>query len=502
MKKVLRVLSKFLFILPAITLQVVWYVFLFTIFKQYSFLINIITNILTLLLVIHIVNLRGDANYKILWLIIILVFPIIGTWIYIFCGNKRSSKNITKLINHNQNYNIELPVTDKKIMHELANDNMRLSQTFNELSIKSKFPVCYVANTKYYALGEEMMSDLLNELKQAQKCIFIEYFIVEKGVFFSNIFDVLKQKAKEGVKVYFMYDDFGSLTTFSSKNRFLMEKEGINCTVFNPIITLRASINNRDHRKMVIIDNKVAFSGGINLADEYINLVVKYGHWKDIGFRVTGSTVANFTKMFIDLWNAYSPNKIKNTFQTFESDNEGYVLSYYDSPSNKEAYSNSLYVDLLSQAQKYAWIYTPYLIPSDALLEALISASKRGVDVRLYLPGIPDKKIVYRITKSYFPILMGNGVKIFLYSKGFIHAKALLIDDDITTIGTVNLDSRSLFLHFENNSLFYKNNISHSLKEDFSQIQNECEKMDLAKIKTKRFARLIDGILRLLAPLC
>ena len=208
--------------------------------------------------------------------------------------------------------------------------------------------------------------------------------------------------------------------------------------------------------------------------------------------------------MFVELWNCYSKNKIINNLEVnyLKDDNHGYLLSYYDSPHNEVAYSNNLYVDLMSQAQKYIWIYTPYLIPSEEIINSLIMASKRGVDVRLILPGVPDKKIVYRISKSYFKVLMDNGIKIYLYSAGFVHAKALLIDDDICTIGTVNLDSRSLFLHFENNTLFYKNNVNVLLKEDFNSYFDKCKIVKIEEIKTGFFHKLIDNILRLIAPLC
>lgn len=504
MKQILRILNRLILVLPALVLQGFWYYIIFVFASRFSFYLTFATNIISFLVVLFIVNHRGEPNYRIIWLIIILSLPVIGCWLYILFGNRRSSKGIDKLIKYNEKYNKVLPFTSEDIETDLKNDNYRLAQTMIELSNESNFPIYRCNETKFYSLGEEMFKDILEELNNAKEFIYIEYFIVEKGLFFDSIYNILKQKVNEGVKVYFMFDDFGSILTFSNHTLIEMENNGINCCIFNPTITIKAAINNRDHRKMVIVDNKVCFSGGINLADEYINHVVKFGHWKDIGFKIVGACVDNFSKMFIELWNCYSKDKLINNLEVtyLKDDNHGYLLSYYDSPHNEVAYSNNLYVDLMSQAQKYIWIYTPYLIPSEEIINSLIMASKRGVDVRLILPGVPDKKIVYRISKSYFKLLIDNGVKIYLYTAGFVHAKALLIDDDICTIGTVNLDSRSLFLHFENNTLFYKNNVSLLLKDDFNNYFNKCELVKIEEIKTGFLYNLINNILRLIAPLC
>ena len=250
----------------------------------------------------------------------------------------------------------------------------------------------------------------------------------------------------------------------------------------------------------------MAFSGGINLADEYINKKKKYGHWKDIGFKLTGTPVKSYNYMFIEFWNAFSNEKIDsniiNECLSERKNENGYIISYYDSPAYKEHISNNLYIDLLSQAINYAWFYTPYLIIGDFLMDALIKAAERGVDVRIFIPGIPDKKIVYRLSKSYYAPLLKAGIKIFEYIPGFIHAKACLIDDNIGTIGTVNLDYRSLFLHFECNSLFYKSSILDELKIDMIETQKKCKELKEKDIKKGYFHRVFDAILRIFAPLC
>ena len=259
---------------------------------------------------------------------------------------------------------------------------------------------------------------------------------------------------------------------------------------------------------MLIIDNRVAFSGGINLADEYINKVEKYGHWKDIAFRITGQPVQNFTRMFTEFWNAFSNDPISTTqlkplaAKKEITQNNGYMISYYDSPIYSEAVSNNLYVELLSRATRYAWFFTPYLMLGDTLMDAFVLAAQRGVDVRIIMPGIPDKKIVYRMSRSYYQPLLEAGVKIYEYTPGFVHAKGCVVDDCFGTLGTVNLDYRSLFLHFENNSFFFDASILKDLKEDFLATQEKCRLRTLDNIGICFRKWVVDGVLRIFAPLC
>ena len=258
---------------------------------------------------------------------------------------------------------------------------------------------------------------------------------------------------------------------------------------------------------MLIIDGRVAFSGGVNLADEYINQVEKFGHWKDIGFMLTGEAVGSYTRMFAEFWNAFAGERVPDAYLTAPAlapagPADGYVLSYYDSPLRPDAASNELYIDLLSQAQDTAWFYTPYLMPGHALLDAFIRAARRGVDVRIIVPGVPDKKLVYRMTRSYYPVLLEAGVRIFEYTPGFVHAKASLIDGVVGTVGTVNLDYRSLFLHFENNSLFYRASLLDDLGADFLATQEKCVERTVENIGRSFRKWLVDGILRIFTPLC
>ena len=500
-----KILGRLIIVAPAVIIQILWMNLLYNQLNN-SAPVTLLLTILAFLFVIYIINKRDETSYKILWLITILTAPVFGTILYLIIGNKKTTKPLDKKLKKAQNAMNFKFIDEKNYETELKQENLRLYQTFKAINKYTKFPIYKAENIKYYKLGDEMFPDILEELKKAQKYIFLEYFIIEPGIFLNSIIDILEQKVKDGVDVRLIYDDFGSLPTFSQKNVYQLKTRGIKCISFNPLFFIKGTLNNRDHRKILIIDGNVAFSGGINLADEYINKKKKYGHWKDIGFKLTGTPVKSYNYMFIEFWNAFSNEKIDsniiNKCLSKRKNENGYIISYYDSPAYKEHISNNLYIDLLSQAINYAWFYTPYLIIGDFLMDALIKAAERGVDVRIFIPGIPDKKIVYRLSKSYYAPLLKAGIKIFEYTPGFIHAKACLIDDNIGTIGTVNLDYRSLFLHFECNSLFYKSSILDELKIDMIETQKKCKEVKEKDIKKGYFHRVFDAILRIFAPLC
>lgn len=500
-----RILNRVIAILPAIVLQVGVWVILYGWFEHLIPLVNLILGLAAFVLVLYIITRRNEATYKTSWLLVILIMPIFGAWLYLYFGNKKTVEPIVKRIKiGNKNINFKFK-NKNEVISKLEEDDLRFSQTLERVSNQTGFPITVNNSAKYYSLGEEMLEDMLIELKNAEKFIFIEYFILENGKFWNSILKILEEKVKNGVDVRVLYDDLGSIATYSLKNMKELNKKGIKCIPFNPLIFIKSTLNNRDHRKMMIIDNKVAFSGGINIADEYINEIVKYGHWKDIGFKIMGESVRSYTYMFMEFWNAYSKDKILEEYLDIKEEareSDGYILSYYDSPASVDEISYNLYIDLLYQAKNYIWFYSPYLILGDRLINAIISASKRGVNVKIILPGVPDKKLIYRMAKSHYSELIASGVEIYEYEPGFLHAKALLMDDKVCTIGTVNLDYRSLFLHFENNSLFYKAKIVNDLKKDMLKTLEKSRKIEEKDINKKFFHRLIDGILRIFAPLC
>lgn len=304
-----------------------------------------------------------------------------------------------------------------------------------------------------------------------------------------------------------MYDDLGSIATYSHSDVVALEKKGIKCIPFNPFFTIRTQLNNRDHRKIMVIDGRVAFSGGVNIADEYINETHPFGKWKDIGFRINGEAVKSYTYMFVEFWNAFAEKDpidkkcINEYVYTAPEKYNGYLLPYYDNPIDGEPTSNIFFTEVLSTATEYVYFYTPYLMLGDTLYDAFIRAAQRGVDVRLILPGIPDKKLVYRISRSYYRPLIEAGAKIYEYTPGFVHAKAFAADDKICGIGTVNLDYRSLFLHYECFSAFYDSDVTADLKKDMENSFAESRLVDFKETDRGVLGAFIDGVLRILSPM-
>ena len=495
-------------VIPALIIQLLWLFVLLRWLAPYAAIINLFLSLAAAVFVLRIMMDHFEPAYKTLWLLIILLFPLFGAILYLFLGERKTARPIQRRLAHGRSLLPEQTTDDPALQDALQLAEPRLAQTFRYVTQKTGFDMTPCEEAVYYPLGEAMFEHMLAALRSAERFIFAEYFIVNDGKMWDAMVEIMAQKAAQGVDVRFMYDDLGSISTYSEENIRQLEMKGILCTRFNPLVYIRGTLNYRDHRKMLIIDGQVAFSGGINLADEYINATERFGHWKDIGFKLTGAAVCSYTRMFAEFWNAFSGHPIPGELLTPPAPRErarayaGYVLSYYDSPLYQDAISNNLYIELLSQATRYAWFYTPYLMLGDNLMDAFVRAAQRGVDVRIIMPGVPDKKLVYRMSRSYYRPLLEAGVKIYEYAPGFVHAKACVIDDVIGTIGTVNLDYRSLFLHFENNSLFYRAPLLDDLKKDFTATQALCVERTLDNMDMTLVKWVIDGILRIFAPLC
>lgn len=469
-----------------------------------------VLSVLSALFVLFLISNRGEGAYKMLWLLVMFVAPLPGALMYLLYGNKRTGNALEQRL---AAIHDSIPIAlndDTQTQEQLTCEDKRIAQTFSYVKKITGFPVLRNDTARYYPVGELLFEQMLAAMKEAKRYIFIEYFIVQEGVMWEAMVDVMEQKVQEGVDIRVLYDDIGSIGTFSARNRASLLKKGIKCEKFNPLIVLSGALNNRDHRKIMVVDGVVAFSGGINLADEYINEEHPFGHWKDIGFKITGDAIRSYAYMFIEFWNASSLKKITETLVgddyaktrvSGEMDSDGYVLPYYDSPNRAEAASNNVFIDLLGQAKDYMWFYTPYLLLGDGLRDAFVRAAQRGVDVRIVMPGIPDKKVVYRMSRSYYRDLLKAGVKIYEYSPGFVHAKACLADDCVGSIGTVNLDYRSLYLHYECNALFYKASILADLKADFEASMKVSRERTLQDEKKGLLYRIINGTLRIFAPL-
>lgn len=502
-----KIMRRVLIVVPAVALQVLWHVLLVKWLAPYAPLLVSLLSVAAVFMVLFIVIKRDESTYKLLWLLIILTMPLVGALLYLLFGNKRTAKPLKKRLQSVKSSGDPhpLPVGETPFAGE-----KRMEQTIRWLERKTGYPLCKAQPVRYYPLGDDMFPDMLRDMKSAKRSIYIEYFIIEPGQMWDAMLAVLEDKLRQGVDVRVMYDDLGSISSFNFSNARELTQKGIPCVPFNPLLALKGTANYRDHRKMLIVDNEIAYSGGINLSDRYINLEHPYGHWKDTGFRLTGEGVHSFTHMFLTFWNAFALKKgeVGTPMPALQDsaeaprETDGYVLSYYDSPLVHDATSNQLFIDLLSQSTDYAWFFTPYLMLGDDLMAAMLAAARRGVDVRIIMPGIPDKKLIFRMSRSFYQVLLNGGVKIYEYTPGFVHAKSFVSDDRVATIGTVNLDYRSLFLHFENNSLFYRSGIVEKIKEDFLATQALCS--EVQPYDKRRYSRrwAVDGLLRIFAPLC
>lgn len=471
---------------------------------MYAPIITIGAKLLSGLVILYLLSKEEEAGYKITWVILILLLPMIGGIVYLIVGNKKPSKQMQKQfqkqLQHEKEYREASPVIE-----EMEDPYIQSQCRYLE---REGFLAYANTQTTYYPLGEDNFVDVLQALREAKHFIFMEYFIVEEGQMFNQILDILKQKVSEGVEVRFMYDDVGSLTMLPHKYYVTLERQGIQCLAFNPFIPiLSAAVNHRDHRKITVVDGWIGFTGGMNLADEYINVKTKYGHWKDTGIKVVGKATWNLTTMFLTTWNAsketmedfdrYHPRHYQPTL--FQE--TGYVIPYGDSPLDNKPVGQNVYLNIINHAKHYVYICTPYLILNETLQTALILAKQRGVDIRICTPGIPDKKLVFRVTRSYYGNLIRHGIRIYEYTPGFLHAKNFVSDDEVATVGTINMDYRSLFLHFECGVYMYKTNTVGYIKEDFLQTIKVSEEMTKERVIKGRFNGIYEAILRLFAPL-
>ena len=502
----MNILTRILLIAPFLIAEVLVMVVVFTVLMPFAHIISVCLALISVLVIIHIICSRQEGSYKVLWIVVVALMPAAGTVAYLLFGQRMTAARLNKKI---RSAEADLPELPPSVIHtapEGRHYDDRIGESLAYLEGLSGFPAAVCESAEYYSLGENYWRAILEELKKAEKFVFMEIFIVENGLMWNSMKEILAEKIKAGVDVRFIYDDLGSIGTFNMGDASKLTKLGIKWMAFNELKIAKGSLNNRTHRKMVIIDGRVAFSGGNNFADEYINEKVKFGHWKDIGFKITGPAVANYVNMFVQFWNAFTEddpvsNEVFEMVPKEASGEDGKVLSYYDSPAKIDPNANNFYVEMLGNATEYAWFYTPYLMLGETLLDAFVRAAKRGVDVCIIMPGIPDKKMVFRLSRSFYEELLMAGVKIYEYTPGFVHAKASLYDDEVCTIGTVNLDYRSLYLHFENNSVFWKSSIIQDLKKDYLDTLDKCREIKLEEATYTGFSRMVNGFLRVLAPL-
>ena len=488
-----------------IVIQVAWLAALLLQLGNSLPAIQTVLRILSLVAILFVIKSDMNPSYKIGWILLIAVLPILGGLMYVIFGNKRPTKYMREMLRAQLEKSAEYLGTQESITGELDGGAAGL---FKYLEGSAGYPTAKNTTVRYYRVGEEMYADLLPELEKAEKFIFLEYFIIRPGEMWDGVLEILKRKAAAGVDVRIIYDDMGCIDILPANYNATLEGWGIRTMAFNRFVpAVSLVMNNRDHRKITVIDGKVGFTGGINISDEYINVKERFGHWKDTGLMLKGPGVFNLTLMFLEMWNAF--NKDGDNYADFIPESyvekggtdDGYVLSFSDSPLDNESVGESVYTDMLYQAKDYIYITTPYLAIDSELQTAMCMAAKRGVDVRMITPGIPDKKIVYRLTRSYYPTLLRAGVKIYEYTPGFIHAKSFVCDDKLCVVGTINMDYRSLYLHFECGTLMYNNPEIKQVKRDDLETMEKCRKVELSDMKTNFIGELFDSFLRSIAPL-
>ena len=488
-----------------IVIQVAWLAALLLQLGNSLPAIQTVLRILSLVAILFVIKSDMNPSYKIGWILLIAVLPILGGLMYVIFGNKRPTKYMREMLRAQLEKSAEYLGTQESITGELDGGAAGL---FKYLEGSAGYPTAKNTTVRYYRVGEEMYADLLPELEKAEKFIFLEYFIIRPGEMWDGVLEILKRKAAAGVDVRIIYDDMGCIDILPANYNATLEGWGIRTMAFNRFVpAVSLVMNNRDHRKITVIDGKVGFTGGINISDEYINVKERFGHWKDTGLMLKGPGVFNLTLMFLEMWNAFNKDGdgyaefIPDSFEECGSADDGYVLSFSDSPLDNESVGESVYTDMLYQAKDYIYITTPYLAIDSELQTALCMAAKRGVDVRMITPGIPDKKLVYRLTRSYYPTLLRAGVKIYEYTPGFIHAKSFVCDDKLCVVGTINMDYRSLYLHFECGTLMYNNPEIKQVKRDDLETMEKCRKVELSDMKTNFIGELFDSFLRSVAPL-
>ncbi len=460
-----------------------------------------------LLIVLYIIKNSKHLSSDMMWIVLIMLAPIPGAALYLFlAGDLHISKTFQSLVKTTEEA-AKYYKQDPEVMKELEEKFPENKGQFRYISKSAGFPFYENTGFDYYPLGDEGYPVMLEEMRKAEKYIFLEYFIIEEGQMWDQMLEILEEKVKQGLDVRVMYDDLGSFMTLSAFYAKTLEEKGVKCIPFNRINPILGIImNHRDHRKIMVIDGKVAFSGGVNLADEYINVKVIHGHWKDNIIRITGKAVWSYTVMFLTHWNAICHED--EDYEVFKCDEplpgekDGFIAPYGETPLDKEITAQNIYMSILNQAEDYCYIMTPYLIIDTEFINALILAAKSGVDVRLMTPGIPDKQIVWEITRSYYYQLIEGGVKIYEYTPGFVHAKVFVSDDYTATVGTVNLDYRSLYLHFENGTYLYGSKKVLEIRDDFLATQEKCHLVTLEEAKNKPLKEIALAFLRLVAPMC
>lgn len=503
------VFSRFGLILTLLIVQVCFIFWMFFYFEEHFEKFYGLSVIFAVFMVLVLINSPVDPTSKITWLIIISIFPIFGVLLYIYTQSEIGHRALKARVSHINSSASDLLVQSSEAAENLKLENSGAAALAKYVRRSGAYPVYQNTSVKYFSSGEEKFAELLIKLEKAEKFIFLEYFIIDEGEMWGQILDILIKKASQGLDVRVMYDGSCEFAVLPHDYPERIRKFGIKCKMFAPLSPFVSThYNYRDHRKILVIDGHTAFNGGINLADEYINRKLRFGHWKDTAVMVEGEAVQSFTLMFLEMW---AVNEKKTEFEKFidkkqiyflNCGDNGFVMPYGDCPLDNDKVGERVYIDILNRAQHYVHIMTPYLILDSVMENTIKFASERGVEVSLILPGIPDKKIPYALAKTHYASLMESGVKIYEYTPGFVHAKVFVADDREAVVGTINLDYRSLYHHFECATYMYGTSCIKNIEADFRQTSEKCKRVTAESIKKEKLStRFIGFVMKSIAPL-
>lgn len=498
----------FLFCLMLLLQIIFLFMLVFNVNSNFQIIYKIM-NLLSYGLVVYIINERKtDPTMKLIWIVLILAIPFFGTTLYLYVKFQPSSRVLKKRIENINEITGGYLAPKEEMYRSLKIEDRESYGIASYIFDYAGYPIYKNTEMKYFPSGEDKYEALIAELENSEKFIFMEYFIIEEGEVWNSILEILERKQKEGVEVRVMYDGMCSLIQLPAAYFKKLRKKGIQAKAFSPMRPFVSTHqNNRDHRKIVVIDGVVAFTGGVNLADEYMNLKQRFGYWKDTAIMFKGDVVKAYTLMFLRMWNL--DNKSVEGFDkyidccTYEAKNsQGYVLGYADEPFDDENIAEFVYLHMINTAKRYVHIVTPYLVIDNIIMEALKFAAKRGVEVVIVMPGIPDKSYAYCVARTYYEELIESGVKIYEFTPGFTHAKMFIVDDDRATIGTINLDYRSLYLHFECGAYITKNPEILKMEEDYQEMLKKSRSISMMECHNRPlYYKLAGKLFRLLAPL-
>ena len=501
------IFSRFFFIAVLLVLEVLVLLTPLIFLRDYLPHFVAVQGVFVIFMMVYLFNCKMDSTAKLTWMFIIAILPLPGALMLLFirtnAGNRLVKQRVEKMIADTK----EMIPQDPAVMETLRTEDKCTDDLVTYLNRSGCFPAFANTEATYFPSGEAKFAAMLEELAKAEKYIYMEYFIIEEGYMWGSILKILAEKAKAGVDVRVMYDGMCEMSTLPVGYWKLLEAEGIKAKAFSPIVPLISShYNYRDHRKICVIDGKTGFTGGVNLADEYINKIERFGHWKDTAVMLKGDAVRSLTLMFLQMWNV---DEKEPEFTAAEeavpcepADPSGYVIPYCDCPLDDDKVGETVYMDILNRAGEYVHIMTPYLILDGELETALRYAGQRGIDVKLILPGIPDKKVAYSLAKAHYASLLSAGVKIYEYTPGFVHAKVCVSDDEKGVVGTINFDYRSLYHHFECAAYMYKTSCIPDLEKDFMETLAKCREVTMESLKgEKLYYRIVGPIVKFIAPL-